>query len=213
MRSRLHRFKPGLERCEARLPLASATGAATDTGSGGSTGPAVPPPVETPVLTGPAINPLLSAYAEAYLSVRGKPNYNPNVDINHNGIVGMEDALPILHSLAPATPKVRLSLYLTLAPGDQVNTPHPANSGGVTRQQKQVTIIGHATPNSLAFTDDANNDMRFKGGTAIPVDAYGNFYITIRFTSPYHISQHDFLIIDPFGHRLRRAFPILQLPA
>lgn len=213
MQTRRHRFKPGLDRCEARLLLATTTGAANSTGSSGSSGPAVKPPAEMPILVGPAINPLLSAYGEAYLSVRGKPNYNPNVDINQNGLVGMEDALPILHSLAPATPKVPLTLYLTLAPGEQANTPHPSNSGGVTRQAKQVTIIGHTTPNSLAFTDDANNDMRFKGGTAIPVDAHGNFYITIRFTSPYHISQHNFLIIDPFGHRLRRAFPILQLPS
>jgi hypothetical protein len=173
----------------------------------------VPPPAEMPVLTGPTINPLLSAYGEAYLSVRGKPNYNPAVDINHNGIVGMEDALPILRTLVPETPSVRPSLFLTLAPGEQVRTPHPANSGGVTREQKQVTIIGHTTPNSLVFTDDANNDMRFKSGVAIPVDANGNFVITIRFTSANKISQHDFMVIDPFGNRLRRAFPILQLPA
>ena len=54
--------------------------------------------------------------------------------------------------------------------------------------------------------------MRFKSGVAIPVDAHGNFTLTIRITTPYRISQHDFLIIDPSGHRLRRAFPILQIP-
>jgi hypothetical protein len=204
MRSGRSRFQPGLLALEARLPLA-----------GAGTGSTATPPAEQPILVGPTINPILSSYAEAYLSVRGKPNYSPAVDVNQNGIVGMEDALPILHSLAPITPKVPLTLYLTLAPGQQANTPHPANSGGVTRVPKQdsLTIIGHTTPNSLAFTDDANNDMRFKGGVAIPVDSHGNFYLTIQISTPYRISQHDFLVIDPFGHRLKRAFPILQLPS
>lgn len=214
MRSRSHRFRPGLERCEARLPLAASVGAGptNGTGSPGSSGPAVKPPAEQPILVGPAINPLLSAYAEAYLSVAGKPNYNPAVDVNGNGIVGMEDALPILRALAPVTPRARPSLLLTLAGGEQANTPHPANSGGVTREPKQVMVLGHTTPNSLVFTDDANNDMRFKGGVAIPVDAHGNFAISITFTSSNKIGQHDFMVIDPFGHRLKRAFPILQLP-
>ena len=123
MRSGHHRFSPDFDRCEARLPLAGA-------------GSAVTPPAEMPILTGPGINPVLSAYAEAYLTVRGKANYNPNVDVNHNGIVGMEDALPILHALAPATPRVRLTLFLTLAPGQQVRTPHPANSGGVSPSRR-----------------------------------------------------------------------------
>ena len=184
MRPRRHRFSPGFDRCEARLALAA----------------------------GPTVNPLLAAYAKAYLTAVGQPNYNPAVDTNHNGLIGMGDALPILHALAPITPRAPLRLTLTLAPGDQVNTPHPANSGGVTRQQKQVTIIGHTVPNSLVFTDDANNDFRFKGGTAIPVDSSGFFSIVVKFTSPNKLTQHDFLVIDPFGLQLRRAFPILQLP-
>jgi hypothetical protein len=203
MRSGGRRFRPGLLSLEARLPLA-------DAGTGSTKLPA-----EQPILVGPKINPVLSAFAKAYLTVVGNPNYNSAVDINNNGIVGMEDALPILHALASITPRVPLTLFLRLAGSQQANTPHPANSGGVTRVPKSqpLMIVGHTTPNSLVFTDDANNDMRFKGGVAIPVDSSGNFAITINITSPYRISQHDFLVIDPFGHRLKRAFPILQLPS
>jgi hypothetical protein len=196
MRSGRHGFKPGFDRCEARLALSTVT--------------TVPPPIVT---TGPTTAPILSEFAKAYLSALGSPRYNPAVDANHNGIVAMGDALPLLRTLAPVTPKALLRLTLTLAPGDQVNTPHPANSGGVTRQTRQVTIIGHTVPNSLVFTDDKNNDFRFRGGSVIPVDSAGFFSLTVTFTSPYKISQHDFLVMDPFGMQLKRAFPIVQLPS
>ncbi len=204
MRPRRHRLTPGFERCEARLALAGATGSAVTPPAGNAAG-----------LVGPGINPVLSAYAEGLPDrPRPGPEYNPAADVNHNGLVAMGDALPILRSLAPITPRVATHpLILTLAPGEQANTPHPANSGGVTRATKQVTIIGRTTPNSLVFTDDSNNDFKFKGGTAIPVDASGNFTVTIRITSPYKLSQHDVLVMDPFGHQLRRAFPILQILA
>ncbi len=213
MRPRRPRYLPGFDRCEPRLALAGATGVATGSGSAGSTGPAVPAPIVTTITNGPTINPLLSAYANAYLTHVGQPNYNPAVDVNHNGIVAMGDSIPLLRSLAPITPRAPLRLLLNLAPGDQVNTPHPSNSGGVTRQAKQVTIIGKTTPNSLVFTDDANNDFKFRGGTAIPVDSAGFFSLTVTFNSPFKIAQHDFLVIDAFGHQLRRDFPILQLPS
>jgi hypothetical protein len=186
MRSRRHGFTPSFDRCEARLALSTAA-------------------------AGPTIAPILSEYADAYLSAVGSPRYNPAVDANHNGIVAMGDALPLLRTLAPVTPKAILRLTLTLAPGDQVNTPHPANSGGVTRQRTHVTIIGHTVPNSLVFIDDPNNDFRFRGGSVIPVDSSGFFSVPVVLSPPSRISQHNFLVIDPFGMQLRRAFPILQL--
>ncbi len=199
MRSRRHTLTPGFDRCEARLALSTVT--------------AVPPPLVTTTTMGPTIAPILSEYASAYLSAVGSPKYNAAADANHNGIVAMGDAPLLLKTLAPVTPYSPLRLTLTLAPGDQVNTPHPANSGGVTRQPRTVTIIGHTVPNSLVFTDDANNDFRFRGGSVIPVDSAGFFSETVTFTSPIKISQHDFLVMDPFGAQLRRAFPILQLPS
>lgn len=212
MRPSRHRLTPGFERCEARLVLSpAATGAGTATGPGTGTG--TNPTTTTTVTAGPTIAPILTEYANAYLTGVGNPKYNTAADANHNGIVAMGDALPILRSLAPQTPPAPLRLTLNLLRGDQANTPHPANSGGVTRQPKQVTIIGHTVPNSLVFTDDPNNTFKFRGGTAIPVDSAGFFSVTVTFTSPYKISQHDFLVIDPFGQQLRRAFPILQLPA
>jgi hypothetical protein len=199
MRSRRHAFTRGFDRCEARLALSNVV--------------AVPPPIVTTTTSGPTIAPILSEYANAYLSAVGSAKYNPAADANHNGVVAMGDALPLLRTLAPTTSRSPLRLTLTLARGDQVNTPHPANSGGVTRQSKTVTIIGHTVPNSLVFTDDPNNDFRFRGGSVIPVDSAGFFSETVTFTSPYKLNQHNFLVIDPFGAQLRRAFPILQLPS
>jgi hypothetical protein len=194
MRSGRHSLKPGFDTFEDRL---------------------------VPTIAGPnppIVQPILSEFAKAYLSHVGQPSYNPVVDVNHTGFIGMAAGVKIVKSLAPITPKAVLTLTLTLAPGQQANTPHPANSGGVTRKTGTITIIGHTVPNSLVFTDDKNNDFKFRGGSVIPVDSSGFFSTTVTLTSKattssYLIGQHNFLVIDPFGQQLRRAFPILQLPA
>ena len=165
----------------------------------------------------------LKAFAAAYLSHYGQPRYNPALDFNHNGVIGQPDVNPILRALAPFTPHRRQQVDLTLAPGDQVHGQHPANSGGVTRQDV-VTILGKTTPNSIVFTDKLTGpragNYRFTG-PAIAVDAEGNFSQTIVLSTPRGKGQHrpqgaltnvDYLVIDPFGHQTIRDFPIVQLP-
>ena len=191
MRPERRRLTPRFDRYEERLALSTAAASAV-----------------------PTIAPILSAFSDAYLSAVGSPKYNPIADANHNGIVAMGDAVPLLRTLARATPRAILRLTLTLAPGQQANTPHPANSGGVTRKNGVVTVIGHTVPNSLVFTDDKNNDFRFRGGSVIPVDSAGFFSFTVTLSktqttdsSTFLIAQHNLLVIDPFGQQAQAGVP------
>jgi hypothetical protein len=188
---RRHPFTPGFDAVEARLLMAT-----TASPLGNSSASA---------------NPILYAYTQAYLSHLGQSNYNPALDADHNGVINGRDADPLLKSLIPQTPPTHLQLTLALGPHEQANTPHPANEGGVTRSPTYVTIIGRTTPNSLVFTDDSNNDFRFKGGSVIAVNAEGWFTDTVEISGPYKFGQHNFQVVTPSLQVIRRAFPILQL--
>ncbi len=199
MSSRGHRIKPGVDALEARLVLsATATAAALS----------LPAQIVGDLNSDGTVNTDdLRTFAAAYLSRRGDPRYNPAADTNGNGQIGHDDVRPILHALAPVTPREPLRVSLALGLGDQVVGHHPANSGGVTRRSV-VTIVGRTTPNSIVFTDGPKGDYRF-AGLALPVDSNGFFSYRLRLKDA--LTQTEYLTLDPFGNQTIRAFPIRRL--
>jgi hypothetical protein len=162
----------------------------------------------------------LQAYAESYLSVSGDPDFTPQYDFNGSGFVGQNDATPILRSLAAITPRQPLKLLLDLAPGEQVQGHHPADSGGVTRDAT-VTVVGKTVPNSIIFVDgptssthqQSTGNFKFEGG-ALTSNAQGIFDYTVNLARPStggSILGVNFLIRTPFNQQLIRSFPILRL--
>jgi hypothetical protein len=146
------------------------------------------------------------AFATAYLSFPGQPNYNPAVDLNHNGFVGQDDGKTIVTNLAnPPSTKIPLKLELHLAPDEQVPPPLSPNSGGETRL-KNVTIIGRTTPFSLVFTDNAAANYKFKGPVFVS-NQDGVFAQNVRLNGS--LTNFDFRVIAPNGHQVVRSFPIL----
>ena len=67
--------------------------------------------------------------------------------------------------------------------------------------------MGHTTPNSLVFTDDANNDFRFRGGSVIAVNAEGWFTETIEIAGPYKFGQHNFQVVTPSLQVIQTSLP------
>ena len=149
----------------------------------------------------------LQAFTAAYPSVRGQPNFNPEVDVNGNGRVGLVDGRLLVQHSPPLTPEIRLSLDVNLAPADEVHGPRPKNSGGVTRRA-EVTVLGHTTPGALIFRDDAAADFKFTG-PAYVADRRGFF--SFRQVVPVGVTTDNFLVFDQFGRQTIRAFPILAL--
>jgi hypothetical protein len=150
---------------------------------------------------------VLNEFTKYYPSVAGAPNYNPAFDLNHNGQIGQTDGRILLHSLPPLSPKIPLTLNLTLAPQDQVHSHVPTNSGGET-YSKDPTVLGHTTPGALIFTGSGPVDMKLRG-PAVVADAKGNFYLKVKLTSG--INEFDFQAVDPYGQQTLRAFPILWM--
>ncbi len=160
--------------------------------------------------TAAPVNPtlaVLTAFTHAFLSKFGQPNYNPALDLNHNGQIGQTDAELLLKALPPISPKIPLQLRVALAPEDQFNGPHGAISGGATFNMNP-TVIGHTTPGSLVLTGTGTLDLKL-GFKAVVADAQGNFSVQVPMSNG--INQFDLLVLDPFGHQTRRAFPILWL--
>lgn len=149
----------------------------------------------------------LQAFTRSYLTTSGDALYNPAADADHNGFIGHGDARLLLRNLTPLTPKVPLSIQLTLAPGDQAKAPHSQNSGGVTHKEK-VTILGHTTPGSIVFADSGLGDYTFTG-SALATDTNGNF--SIKVTNKEGLNNFNFLAIDPYGQQVIRAFPIFWI--
>jgi hypothetical protein len=149
----------------------------------------------------------LALFPGTYLSRYGGARYNPNADANQNGEIGIGDAKALLHNLTPLTPKIPLQLVLNLAPADSIHYSGPHNSGGITFR-KVVTIEGRTTPGSLVFFDSGLSDYTFRGG-AVATDAQGRFSLTV--TNKDGINQNEFLVLDPFGQQVIRAYPIYWL--
>jgi hypothetical protein len=150
----------------------------------------------------------LALFAPAYFSHRGGPNYNPRADVNNNGIIGMDDAFAIEQNLVAPGPPRPLALDIRLVPADQIHGHTGAkNSGGIT-YKTAVTIVGKTTPGSIVLTDSPAGDYTFTGPFLF-ADANGLFSIRQSLTDG--LTNTEFTIVDPQGHRLLRAFPILRL--
>ena len=149
-----------------------------------------------------------AAFAPTYLTNAGNNHYNPAADANSNRFVGQPDALALEHNLSPPTRPIPLSLSIGLAPEDQLGR-HTSqkNSGGFTYKSK-VTIVGRTTPGSFIFTDTGLGDYSFRG-PIYHADASGKFAIPAHLSGA--LTNKEFLIVDPFGHHLIRAFPIRRL--
>jgi hypothetical protein len=154
----------------------------------------------------------LQAYTKAYQSHIGQPNYNPAYDFNGTGYIGQNDARPILRGLAAITRHLRFRIEMNLAPGEQIMGRHPINSGGVT-YKKDVTVIGHTTPNSIVFTDNIGGavpaNFKFQG-PAVVANAKGAF--TVSYKLGIGLTQTNYLIFTPFGQQQIHAFPIEVVP-
>ena len=149
-----------------------------------------------------------AAFAPAYLTRVGDGFYLPSADANANGFVGQGDALALEHNLNPPTRPIPLSVTISLAPEDRPRGHiHQKNSGGFT-YQSTVTIVGRTTPGSMIFSDSPTADYSFTGPIQ-HADAHGQFAFRQRLTDK--LTNTEFLIVDPFGHRLIRAFPIRRL--
>ncbi len=205
-------IRPGVEPLEARVVMSAAPLAPP-----AHLVPGSQPSADARRPFGPAD---LGAYALAYLSFRGAPDFTPQYDFNGTGFIGQNDATPILRGLAGITPRGPLRLQLALAPGQQVQGHHPADSGGVTRMAT-VTVIGKTTPNSIVFVDgpttskyaQSTGNFKFRGG-ALTTNGAGEFDYTIRLTPLGHsgsLTAPAFLIRTPFGQQTIRSFPILRI--
>jgi hypothetical protein len=146
----------------------------------------------------------LVAMQKAYETTAGDANYNPAADANQNNFIGLGDAKMMLRNITPLTPEAPLQVKIALAPQDQAKGPNPKNSGGITNNQV-VTILIHTTPGSIAFADSGLGDYSFTGG-ALATNANGDIAQKATLTSG--INNFEYLIIDPYGQQVIRAYPI-----
>lgn len=146
----------------------------------------------------------LPLFAAAYESKRGEPAYNAAADFNQNGRVNLYDAMALMHNLAPVGPKRPLHVVVNLAPADQTPLPTSVNSGGET-YKRNVTIEGYTTPGSLVITDSKIQTYTFTGKAYV---ASSTGFFSIPTTNVFGLNNNDLLILDPYGHKLVRDYPI-----
>jgi hypothetical protein len=145
----------------------------------------------------------LQAFAQAFKSHTNDAFYNPALDANKNGFIGIGDAKFLERNFSPLTPKAPLRMELHLAPGEQVLHPGISNSGGIT-YRADVTIVGHTTPGAIVFSDSQLGNFAFDGA-ALATDATGLFVQHVHLTSA--LTNFTFMAIDPFGQQTIRSFP------
>ncbi len=146
----------------------------------------------------------LPLFAAAYMSRRGEPAYNAAADFNQNGRVNLYDAMALMHNLAPESPAKPLQVIVNLQPKDQTPYPTSVNSGGAT-YLKNVTILGQTTPGSLVITDSKAETYTFTGKAYV---ASSTGFFSIPASNSAGLNNNDLLILDPFGHKLIRSYPI-----
>lgn len=215
MRSRSRPLRPVLDALEGRLALSAAAFHGATPTAPAEVAPRPPlvagarRPVAPPGAPGRSTFTLadLKAFSAAYLGTAGGPRYNPAYDFNRNGFIGHDDAKFLVRRQQRLTPNMPLRVQIHLAPGQQVAHPSVHNSGGITRRT-EVKVVGRTTPGSLVLTDNSAGTYAFNG-QALPTDARGNFSYTLRLKED--LTNTEYLIFDPFGHQLIRAFPILRV--
>lgn len=150
----------------------------------------------------------LASFTTAYLTVNGDGFYNASADANVNNFIGQNDGYGVVGNLTPLSKPRHLSAKISLAPEDQFHGSTTLMvSGGLTAKD-EVTIIGRTTPGSLVLSDSGLGDYSFTGPALY---ANANGYFTIRQKLKERLTNTEFKIIDPFGNRIIRAFPILQV--
>ena len=127
------------------------------------------------------------------------------------GVMGVSQGRTEIPAPSSDKPEHRIPLSLVIGlPADERPRGHihQKNSGGFT-YLKVVTIEGRTTPGSFVISDSPAKDYTFKG-PFVYADANGRFAFTVRLKNK--LTNNEFLIIDPFGQHLIRAFPIRRLP-
>lgn len=149
----------------------------------------------------------LQAFAKAYLTTQGDALYNPAVDANHNGQVGLADGQMLLRNVTPLAPFRPLKVVLNLAPQYAAKGHPPMNSGGKTEFQN-VVIDGHTEPGSIVFMDGGLGNYDWTGSALIP-DIHGNFSTKVKLKEG--LNNFNFLVIDPYGQQLVQDYPIFWM--
>ncbi len=193
-----------MERLEDRVALSGITASAASNPANGTATPPIQPIIAAPVNQTIAV---LNAFQKAYQSHPGEANYNPALDVNHNNQIAQTDGRLLLRELPALSPKIPLTVTVSVAPQDQAPGKHGTNLGGATYKQTP-TIIGHTTPGALLFTGTGTLDLKIRG-PVIVADAQGNFSLKMRQVDGFN--NLDFLAVDAYGQQTLRAFPMLWL--
>jgi hypothetical protein len=149
----------------------------------------------------------MRVFGASYLTTQNDALFNPAADANQNGQIGQKDGRFLVRNLTPLTPPIPLKADFILAPQDQAHVHGVSNSGGITLSANP-TILGRTTPGAIVFAGSGLDDFSFVG-PALATDAQGNFSIKVHNTTG--LNNFDFLIVDPYGRQLVRAFPIVWL--
>jgi hypothetical protein len=149
----------------------------------------------------------LQAFSKAYLTTRGDALYNPAVDANHNGQVGLVDGQFLLRNETPLAPYRPLKVVLNLAPQFAAKGHPPKTSGGKTEFQN-VVIEGHTEPGSIVFMDGGLGNYDWTGPALIP-DIHGNFSAKVKLVDG--LNNFNFLTIDPYGQQHIQDYPIFWM--
>ena len=121
----------------------------------------------------------LQTLAQSYGTTAKQSGYNPAADLDHNGLIGQSDA-KILEAHLPKfyKPSQKLTLYVTLAPGQLVAHPAPLSNSGPVTNNRVVTVVGKTLPGALVFADNLKGYYNFNG-PLLPTDAKGRFTYTL----------------------------------
>lgn len=147
-------------------------------------------------------------YVRAFASKTGEKRYDPVVDLNHNGFVGIGDGKILLRHFQTVTPPLGQSFTIHILPNEQARPPISPNSGSETRLPR-VTIVGRTIPGSLIFSDGGRNTFRFSG-PAFATDARGFFKYRAKLDGA--LTVFNFLVLSPFREQqLVRQLPVRRM--
>ncbi len=149
----------------------------------------------------------LAPFAKSFGTKPGWTGYLPSADFNQNGIINLYDAKAVERNMPPLTPDSPLNADINLVPSDQAQYAAPKNSGGST-MKRDVQIDGYTMPASIVLEIQLSNLT--PPDKAIATNARGFFTLSTK--NSQGVNTTNFLILDPYGRQLVRAYPIFWIP-